>query len=274
MNALCIDDEPYVLQQIMHVCRDSMCFSDVHGTMKTTEALSFLEDNEVDFIFLDINMPGVSGLSFGEMIKNKYPKSALIFVTGYSEYALTAFQMHADGYLTKPISTEDIKAEVNHIDQQKKRFQIKSDIFIQTFGNFDIYVKGVPVRFERKKAKELLAYLVDKRGTGVARAELASIFWEDELYNHSKQKQLDVFVQSLKKTLKEYDILSIFEIKKGELRVNPLAFQCDFYDLLDGKTDAMHSYCDNYMNAYSWSESTKAYLSLKLIKADELSHLS
>lgn len=268
MNAYCIDDEPYVLQQIMLVCKESMCFSSVNGSMKTSEALAFLEKNPIDFVFLDINMPGTSGLSLGQIIKEKYPQIALIFVTGYSEYALTAFQMHADGYLTKPISVDDIKAEVKHIEQQKQRFQSKSDIFVQTFGNFEIFVKGVPIRFERKKAKELLAYLVDRRGTGVSRGELASIIWEDEIYDHSKQKQLDVFIQSLKKTLKTYDVLSLFEMESGELRVNPLYFQCDFYDLLDGKPDALHAYCDNYMNAYSWAEATNAYISLKLLKTE------
>lgn len=267
MKALCIDDEPYVLQQIMLVCRDSECFSSVDGTMKAGEVLSILEKDPVDFVFLDINMPGTNGLSLGETIKRTYPQIALVFVTGYSEYAVNAFQMHADGYLTKPISVEDIKAEVNHIAQQKQRFQVKSDIFVQTFGNFEIYVKGEPVKFDRKKSKEVLAYLVDKRGTSVARAELASIFWEDELYDYSKQKQLDVFIQSLKKTLKAYDILSILEIEKGELRIDPFAFHCDFYDLLDGKQEALRAYCDDYMNAYSWSESTKAYLSLKVLKS-------
>lgn len=263
MNAFCIDDEPYVLQQNISVCKESMCFSSVEGAINQNEALSYLENHAVDIVFLDINMPTVNGLSLGKTIKNKYPQISIIFVTGYSEYALDAFQMHAEGYLTKPISTEDIKSEVAHIEQQKQRFQINSDIFVQTFGNFEIYVKKVPVRFERKKAKELLAYLVNKRGSGVTRAELASIFWEDELYDHSKQKQLDVYIQSLKKTLKNYDILSIFEVEKGELRVNALAFQCDYYDLLEGKKEALQAYCDDYMDAYSWAESTKAFLSQK-----------
>ena len=216
MKALCIDDEPYVLQQNMLICQKSNCFSSIHGVKNSNEALSFLAENKVDIIFLDINMPNMSGLSLFEIIKQKYPHIALVFVTGYSEYALNAFQMHADGYLTKPISVSDVKAEVNNINQQKIRFNIKSDVFIQTFGNFEIYVKGTPVKFDRKKAKELLAYLVDKRGTSVVRAELASIFWEDELYDHSKQKQLDVFIQSLKKTLSEYNISSIFERKYKE----------------------------------------------------------
>lgn len=270
MKALCIDDEPFVLQQNILICQNSGCFSLVNGAMNANDALAFLEENEVDFVFLDINMPKISGLSLYEIIKQKFPQIILIFVTGYSEYALTAFQMHADGYLAKPISVKDIQAEVSHINEQKKRFIISNDIFIQTFGNFEIYVKGNPVKFERKKAKELLAYLVDKRGTSVVRAELASIFWEDSLYDHSKQKQLDVFIQSLKKTLKEYDIQSIFEIEKGELRVNPLNFRCDYYDLLDEKEEAKQNYCDNYMNAYSWSENTKAYLSLKFLKHDSL----
>lgn len=266
MKALCIDDEPLVLQQNILICKTSKCFSSVSGAMNTDETLAFLSDNDVDVIFIDINMPKTSGLSLYEIINQKYPHIALIFVTGYSEYALTAFKMHADGYLTKPISVEDVKAEVDNLNHQKLRFRITTDVFVQTFGNFEVYVKGIPVKFDRKKAKELLAYLVDKRGTSVVRAELASIFWEDELYDYSKQKQLDVYIQSLKKTLKEYDIQSIFELKKGELRVNPMTFSCDYYDLLDDKKEAKQNYCDNYMNAYSWSEETKAYLSLRFQK--------
>lgn len=263
MNVLCIDDEPYVLQQIMLICQKSGCFSSIDGFLKPEEALIFLRNNHIDVVFLDINMPKISGLSVAEKIKAAYPQIALIFVTGYSEYAINAFQLHADGYLTKPISVDDVKAEIAHIEQWKRRFSIDSDVYIQTFGNFEVYANGVSVKFERKKSKEILAYLVDKRGTSVTRAELASIIWENELYDHSKQKQLDVYIQSLKKTLNTYSIQYIFEMEKGELRVNPPLFQCDLYDFVDGKENSFLSYSGNYMNAYSWAESTKAYLSLK-----------
>lgn len=266
MNILCVDDEPLVLQQIMLICKESNCFSSINGFNNTDEALAFLEKSTVDILFLDINMPGTDGLTFAQKIKADYPHIALVFVTSYSEYALNAFQLHADGYLTKPLSVETVKNEVAHIEHQKYRFHSGSNIVIQTFGNFEIYVKGTPVKFERKKSKEILAYLVDKRGTGVTRAELASIMWENELYDHSKQKQLDVFIQSLKRTLSTYDILSIFEIDKGELRVNPASFQCDFYDYLNGDAKAAQSYCDNYMNSYSWAEATNAYIALNLSK--------
>ncbi|MBQ0001833.1 MAG: response regulator [Clostridiales bacterium] len=263
MKVLCIDDEPIILQQITQICRESECFASVNGCLKAEEALTYLEANPVDVVFLDINMPGMNGLSLAEKIKELYPETVLVFVTSYLEYAIDAFQLHADGYLTKPISVEDIQKEAAHINQLKQRFQPKTDVFIQTFGNFEVYVKGTPVRFERRKSKEILAYLVDKRGTGVSRAELASIIWEDELYDHSKQKQLDVFIQSLKKTLAAYDIQFIFDLQKRELRVDPSSFQCDFYDFLDGKANAKMSYCGSYLDAYSWAEYTKAYLSHK-----------
>lgn len=266
MNILCIDDESLVLQQIMIICKESNCFSSINGFCNIEDALEFLESNPVDIIFLDINMPEINGLSLAQKIKVDYPHIALVFVTSYSEYALTAFQLHADGYLTKPISVESVKNEVAHIENQKYRFQSNSNIVIQTFGNFEIYVKGVPVKFERKKSKEILAYLIDKRGTGVTRAELATIMWEDELYDHSKQKQLDVYIQSLKKTLNTYDILSIFEMEKGELRVKPSYFKCDFYDFLNGNEKAVQAYCDNYMSSYSWAEATNAYISSNLVR--------
>lgn len=264
MKILCIDDEPYVLQQIMLICQESGCFSSVNGFCKQNEALSFLEKSLVDVIFLDISMPGIDGLSLAKTIKKKYPQTALIFVTSYSDYALEAFQLHADGYLTKPISVESVKNEIAHINSLKQRFQTSSDITIQTFGNFEVYVKGTALKFKRKKAKEILAYLVDKRGTSVTRSELAAIIWEDELYNYSKQKQLDVYIQSMKETLKAYDILDIFEMEKGELRVNPASFQCDFYDFLNGDPKARLSYCDNYMSSYSWAEATNSFLATKL----------
>lgn len=266
MKALCIDDEPYVLQQITMVCQESNCFSSVSGFGSAKEALDFLNTHPVDIVFLDINMPETTGLALAEKIKDIYPHTAIIFVTSHLEYAFNAFQLHADGYLTKPISVESVKNEVTNIEHQRYRFQTHHSIRIQTFGNFEVYANGVPVKFERKKSKELLAYLVDKRGTGVTRAELASIIWENELYNHSRQKQLDVYIQSLKKTLAAYNISSIFEIEKGELRINPSTFQCDFYDFLNGIEKSAQAYCNNYMNSYSWAESTNAYISLKLSK--------
>ena len=74
---------------------------------------------------------------------------------------------------------------------------------LATFGNFELFVDGRPITFKQAKCKELLAYLVDRRGSGVARAEAFAILWEDRLYDRPMQKQLDVIIRSLRDTLKE-----------------------------------------------------------------------
>jgi two-component system, LytTR family, response regulator len=82
-----------------------------------TEASKFLEKNTVDLIFLDINMPEISGLDFSQIL----PKSiAVIFTTAYSEYAVDAFKLNALDYLLKPI---DFGRFVQACNKAKKSLQ-------------------------------------------------------------------------------------------------------------------------------------------------------
>lgn len=72
----------------------------------------------------------------------------IIFVTGYSHYAVDAFSIRSSGYLLKPVRSEEIAAELNNL-----RIPIKSDnkvhIRVQTFGGFEVFVDGQPVIFSR-----------------------------------------------------------------------------------------------------------------------------
>jgi DNA-binding LytR/AlgR family response regulator len=79
------------------------------------EALSFVKDTPVDVAFLDINMRGMGGLALAENIVAARPDCKIIFCTGYEEYAIPAFKLHASGYLMKPISAEDVQAEIDNI---------------------------------------------------------------------------------------------------------------------------------------------------------------
>lgn len=133
-------------------------------------------------------------------------------------------------------------------------------ICIRTFGNFDLLVDNVTVTFARAKAKELLACLVDMRGSGVSRKQAFHILWEEEEYNRSAQKKLDVIIRSLRDTLREYGAGRIFEMEKGILRIRPDLFDCDLYRLLAGETDAINEYRGEYMNNYSWARLTEGLI--------------
>ena len=125
---------------------------------------------------------------------------------------------------------------------------------------FDVYADDRPVSFKLAKAKEILAYLIDKQGAGVTRPEVLSAVWKDQPYDRRMQKQLDVYIRSLRETLQEYGISEIMEMEKGVLRVRPGTFICDAYLFFSGNSDAINAYRGEYMNSHSWASMTEAIL--------------
>lgn len=100
IQAIAIDDEPLALEVIKsHAAKVS--FLDLKATFESaTEALPFLQQNPVELVFLDINMPDITGLDFSKLLP---ASSAFIFTTAYSDYAVDAFRLNALDYLLKPI---------------------------------------------------------------------------------------------------------------------------------------------------------------------------
>jgi two-component SAPR family response regulator len=121
-----------------------------------------------------------------------------------------------------------------------------------------------PISFRLAKSKEILAYLVDKQGNGVTRPDLFAAIWEDQLYDRKMQKQLDVYIRSLRDTLREYGAEQIMEIKKGVLRVKPDTFSCDAYLFFSGDADTINAYRGEYMSSYSWASMTEGILSWRI----------
>ena len=232
MTAICVDDEPLVLQLSLSLIRELPQFKQVEGFGGSVEALDWLETPRPDLALLDIDMPAINGIALAIRIKEQYPDTAIIFLTGYTQYAVEAFALHASGYLMKPIN--------------------------QTFGNFDVFVDGKAVAFNRSKSKELLAYLVDRKGSSVSRTEAFAVLWEDNAYDRSMQKQLDVVIRSLRGTLQENGIGEILEMKSGNMRIIPELLDCDLYRFFSGDAEAINEYRGEYMSSYSWASLTEA----------------
>ena len=142
----------------------------------------------------------------------------------------------------------------------RPRAKEKARVSVRTFGEFDVLLDGRPIIFERARAKELLAFLIDRQGGFVTRANVFSALWENGLYDRSMQKQLDVVIRSLRNTLEHYGIGDIIEIQKGSLRAVPEKLDCDLYRFFDGDANAAESYRGEYMNAYSWASLTESYM--------------
>ncbi|AYB32681.1 LytR/AlgR family response regulator transcription factor [Chryseolinea soli] len=110
MTCIIVDDEPLAREE-MHALIKEVSQLDVLGKFSNAlAALDFLKTTDVDLIFLDIEMPMVSGLEFAERI----PKQTLvIFTTAYPQYALKSYELDAIDYLLKPIEKERVEKAIN-----------------------------------------------------------------------------------------------------------------------------------------------------------------
>ena len=259
MKAICVDDEPLILNLTVSLCRELPELDEVEGFLTAQDALGYLESNTVDLALLDIDLPDMNGLLLAARLKELQPNLSVIFLTGYAQYAVDAFQLHASGYLLKPINREKLSAEVRYA-LSRRGAPAQTRVFARTFGSFELFADGETVSFGRSKSKELLAYLIDRQGDRISRAEAFAALWENGVYDRSMQKQLDVIIRSLRDTLHQYRISEIFEIRAGVMRVLPERFDCDLYRFLDGDMEAVNAYRGEYMNSYPWASLTEAYM--------------
>lgn len=259
MNIVAVDDEKLALELLVDSIEKVVPEAKVNGFRKTADAISYVGENGCDVAFLDIKMRGMTGLELARQLKEICCDVNIIFVTGYSEYSLDAFRLYASDYLLKPATPEAVKQALTHLrtpivpkSEKKIRFQC--------FGNFEVFCDGKPLVFKRLKAKELLAYLVDRMGAAVTMGELIAVLWEDGPDTYSRQSNLRNLISELKKTLAEAGAEDIILKSRNTISLDCDAVECDYFDFLRHIPYAVNRYRGEYMNQYSWAEITTAAL--------------
>ena len=254
MIAIAVDDELLMLRALVKAVGSSPDITSVSGFSSCEEALDFVENNLVDVTFLDVNMRGMGGLGLAEKIKSYLPNCKIVFCTGYEEYAVKAFKLHASGYLLKPISIEDVQAEIDNIKGMIKKDNVVS---VKCFGNFEVYVNGETLDFKRTKTKELFAFLIDQKGSGLTAKQICACLFpndEDDKKNSAYLRQL---VLDLRRTLNMVGVDNVFRHKTPYYRVDINEIECDYFShLKTGKP----KFFGEYMTQYSWAEETCAML--------------
>ena len=215
----------------------------------TNPVLAWEENKEVlvDIAFLDIDMPVINGMMLAKKLKTVNPKVNIIFVTAYNEYALEAYKLHASGYVNKPVNADKIKEELEglryHVElPPTKRLQVKC------FGNFEVFKDGVPVKFSRKKSKELFAYLIDREGAAVNVNELNAILWEED-----KKSYFRNLIADIQASLKAVGVEDVFIKRRNECFIDTSKIDCDAYEYRKDNPDAIRMYRGEYMAQYSWA---------------------
>lgn len=155
MKAIIVDDEPKAIQLIRSYLENFRSIELVATFRNGLKAFEYLHSNPVDLIFLDINMPHLSGISLSKMIgKNRH----LIFTTAYSEYAVESYEVQAVDYLVKPISLERFTQSMSRLfskietempamasmvlvksGYKTHRIQIDDILYLEKEGNYITY---------------------------------------------------------------------------------------------------------------------------------------
>ena len=257
MRAIAVDDEISMLEILQEAVSASPDIDYVETFSSCSAALTYAVEHPVDIAFLDINMRGIGGLGLAEKLMKLYPQCKIIFCTGYEEYAVSAFQIHASGYLLKPITAEAVQSEIDHINGVKVT---EKQLSIHCFGNFEVLYNGEFLPFKRKKSKELLAVLVDRNGSGITVKQLCAILFPEDTDDARNAAYLRQLILDLKNALKQIGSEDILRHEKPYYYIDVNRVQCDYFNFLKtGKPD----FHDEYMTQYSWAEETCAMLQFK-----------
>ena len=253
MKIVVVDDELPALKATVDAVKNVQPDAEIYQFRDALKALAEIENGlNPDVIFSDVRMYDMTGIQFAHRLKTIYPKSNIIFITGYSEYMQDAFRLHASGYLLKPVDEEQLAEQLNNL-----LYPIKSSgqgFYAQTFGNFEFFSNGKIVHFPRAKSKELLAYLIDKKGSACTRQELLVNLFEEDTSESANQYLSQAFFV-LMKTLKEIGAEKIILKSRSSYAVDTSKFECDYYKYLDGDVGAINQYQGLYMTNYSsWSD--------------------
>lgn len=254
MRILAVDDEKLALEGILEVIGRAVPGAEVQGFRSAEDALVFAQRYECDIAFLDITMRGMDGIELARRLKVLKPKINIIFTTGYDEYTGQAFALHASGYVMKPVTVEKIQLEMEELRHPVEVVSEKRMV-VRTFGNFEVFVDGKPLKFQYSKAKELLAYLVDRNGSLCSNAEVMEALWSGEDEN-SHISYLKNIRKDLSRALEEAGCEDAVIRQHGRIGIVPEQMQCDYFDWLAGMAYAINSYHGEYMAQYDWAQQT------------------
>ena len=249
MIAIAVDDEVLMLGALVAAIEASPDITEVAKFSVCEEALDYVKANPCDIAFLDINMRGMGGLALAAEIIATCPDCKIVFCTGYEEYAVAAFKIHASGYLMKPVSAVDVQAEIDNIKGIRQK---EKPLVVKCFGNFEVYAKGERMTFKRSKTKELFAFLIDRNGAGVTVTQIGVALWENDK-DQKNQNYIHQLFRDLRQSLESIGMEDIFERNNYLYSINPEKIDCDYFNYL--KTGSP-KFFGEYMSQYSWAEAT------------------
>ena len=249
MNILVVEDEIDTLHEIVEYIKaynpDFTCIACQDPIL----ALEEVKLNKIDIIFLDIEMPVMSGLELASQISNNYPKVKLAFITAYNHYATEAFEVNAVDYLLKPLRKERLYRTIEKFTLSVKEAYLRDEITIHTFEKLVVSNGKHILKWKRQKAAEIFAFLLTNKDKPIHKNILCEVLWPE----NDPGKAL-VNLQTVMYQLRK----SLAEVCKDEVRIE---YRNSSYQLILGKCYYdLDEFEANYEEAFSNNLKSEEYL--------------
>lgn len=269
LKAVLIDDERPALRglEVMLKKHDNIEIAGLYSD--PLEGIERVGGIKPDVVFLDINMPQLSGLDAVSAILNNSPDTNIVFVTAYDEYAVKAFELDALDYLLKPVDFARLTVTINRMQKKKSESTAveknEANLIIRCFGLFDVYFEGrAPIRWRAEKTKELFAFFLHNAQREISKDEILDALWQND--NPEKAvRQLYNGIYYIRKAMAEYGIdrklLSIdrfYNLRLGDVDFDISCFN-KLYKQKDNRIEALTQmetmYTGDYFGTlpYDWA---------------------
>ncbi|MFB0843138.1 response regulator [Paenibacillus oleatilyticus] len=281
MKAILVDDEHLALIGLKKAIEREANEVEIVATYSdSTEVIAGVLAHRPAVVFLDIHMPDINGLNLGKQIQATVPGTEIVFVTGYDQYAVQAFELYALDYIMKPLQKERLRQTILRIKEKlairgTRKTQDATSPMICCFNQLQFKLPGIDaqsVKWRTSKAQELFAYLLHHRDRTINRSVLLELLWP-ELEEAKAAQHLYTTIYHVRQTLKNssMDTVSInsgnleagYKLDLGEARVDTEEWECAMRQLgvLDaGTVDAyehvLNLYKGDYLGKYDylWAE--------------------
>lgn len=261
MKTIIVDSDE-LSREIMLFFVSTISMLDIVGAFNNPyDAIEYVQNHSIDLVILDVQTAGMDGIELGGKLREIDPELTLICTTAEKIYAMSELRLKVAAYLMKPLNRNEVLYAIESARLLAKRNQ--KHIYARTFGYFDLFVDGKPIMFKSAKAKELLAFLIDRQGGTVTTDQIINVLWEDRPNDEATQNLCSKIVKTLKKELEEYNIGNILIQRRGIRSIDMSQVDCDMYELMKGNVEAKEQFFGDYMLEYSWAEERAESLKIR-----------
>lgn len=264
IRSIIIDDERHAIREIEFFLKDYSEIEVIASYTNPLKAIEELESQNIQLVFLDINMPQLLGIDVGSKILDINPEVSIVFVTAYDQYALEAFELNAIDYILKPIQQLRFEKTMHRILKgfERQALPHNKKLQIKCFGSLKIgWEDEDPIKWRTDKTKELFAYLLMHAGVELSKDRILDAIWSD-IDVERATKQLHNGIYYIRKTLEDYgidrELVSIsgnYCLKIGTVHFDKLAWKELKINPVSGTTlrQVEEIYVGDYLEDVDWN---------------------